>query len=668
MLILFLDTETTSLQPSSGQIIEIAGIVVDFDTQTLNTRIESEFSTLVGLRQEMEERITRLTGITQEDLQTAPNLIKAQDQWANWVEQYNIEAVCGHNIDFDTDFIKNESWYLPSSFKRIDTVELSKILLPHAAAVNLEYLSKKRYQMNTSGWDDTVSGETVQNQTHRALDDARMCLQLFNRLIQDFVEFPFDSVVQNYILEHFLPLPIIVYSHEVPATLRDTPIIQRKRSWFGRDEMSIHESLHIITYSDIISVHKMLIGTPSHIGLILVQIIAIRTIKKLHPDWKLRFHTFGSKNFIIFNLVAAHLASDQNIESVNILPAIEDIVWNVGSFFEDEFAIGNCMWIADLLFDLRQDETDVSIIQFISSYHFFEISLQSLWQKSEYTYNPQQMRPEEGIVKSRLIECLKKLEVIDSITLKDATLFENILLTQLKKLIRQCSIDSNVKHTFRNKKGSISICTYQPKKVLTEYIVQRIAECDSKIISYLSPAHLNSLMLITGLKELLIQLENTIEYYSMGDDIEVKDHVNLDEFIASQLELAQLHQSPVILLAGQNSTLKDVERVLIDQFDHKDFLVIGESGSITKITSKLLHTFSGIVCIKSGDLAYIIQQITTQFHTVWQVNKPYFYIHYHWRTYCKQEQLDHMKKLHLYSKLGQMKHYNRGAIGYVKSY
>ncbi len=219
MLFLFLDTETTSLNFQNGQIIELAATLCElgvenyqiFGNQTkpknlnilkklelnsknenpnqsqnqdgnqiktelennpkfklknsekckikkqkiLNFREISRFETLVRLRQEIDAKTVRITGIDKEILKNAPKLEIAQENWQNWLkselknqelanlETKNLEiAIIGHSLDFDLGFLRHENWFLPE-FVKIDTLELAKIFLPEIEAVNLEFLTKK---------------------------------------------------------------------------------------------------------------------------------------------------------------------------------------------------------------------------------------------------------------------------------------------------------------------------------------------------------------------------------------------------------------------------------------------------------------------------------------------------------------------------------------------
>ena len=178
MLFLFLDSETTGLL-KSDQIMEIGAILVDLEEQNWQMKKISEFETLVKINVEIDDKISRITGIDNKLLSNAPKLQPAQELWQNWLQNQiqnwqngsNLEkheselvetklqnteseilknlqkdcqiAIIGHSLGFDLGFLRREDWFLPQNFVTIDTLDLSKIFLPFVDAVNLEFLTKK---------------------------------------------------------------------------------------------------------------------------------------------------------------------------------------------------------------------------------------------------------------------------------------------------------------------------------------------------------------------------------------------------------------------------------------------------------------------------------------------------------------------------------------------
>lgn len=80
-----IDLETTGLNPKRDRIIEIGAIRVE------QGQIVEEFSTFVDPGRKLEERITELTGIRDEDLADAPQL----DEVSQIIEIYGRITVAG---------------------------------------------------------------------------------------------------------------------------------------------------------------------------------------------------------------------------------------------------------------------------------------------------------------------------------------------------------------------------------------------------------------------------------------------------------------------------------------------------------------------------------------------------------------------------------------------
>src|SRR5437016_805668 len=98
------DVETTGASARFGRIIEIGILRVEHG-EVVNT-----FETLINPGMELSPFITKLTGISQKDLEPAPTFDDIKDE----VLELLTDAVfVAHNVAFDYGFIKQE-------FKRVD--------------------------------------------------------------------------------------------------------------------------------------------------------------------------------------------------------------------------------------------------------------------------------------------------------------------------------------------------------------------------------------------------------------------------------------------------------------------------------------------------------------------------------------------------------------------
>ncbi len=121
--IVVFDLETTGLKPSECEIIEVAAALVS------GGEVRSRFHTHVKPQGVISAEITALTGITNEMVSASPPIEKVLPEFLAFCGD---RPLCAHNADFDMSFIRAacEKLGIERSFCSIDTVELSRVLLP----------------------------------------------------------------------------------------------------------------------------------------------------------------------------------------------------------------------------------------------------------------------------------------------------------------------------------------------------------------------------------------------------------------------------------------------------------------------------------------------------------------------------------------------------------
>jgi ATP-dependent DNA helicase DinG len=169
------DLETTGLSPDEDTIIEIGAIkFVD--------GVEAEvYETLVNPGRPIPDFITRLTGISDEDVKDAPTIEEAFVKLDLLIKD---APFIGHQVNFDASFIEFQyrkqnddfdGWKSPAQrFKyfssvRFDTLFLSRILLPFLPKMKLGVVAK-------------YFGFDIEN-AHRAIEDARATGLIFLELL-----------------------------------------------------------------------------------------------------------------------------------------------------------------------------------------------------------------------------------------------------------------------------------------------------------------------------------------------------------------------------------------------------------------------------------------------------------------------------------------------------
>lgn len=165
-----LDLETTGLHVDRDAIIEIGAVKFRVGAEADNATIAS-WSTLVNPGRPIPYRTSRLTGITQQEVDRAPRLGAVLEELAAFVGNY---PVVGHNIAFDLAFLRRHNCLLGNA--SLDTFELASILLPQAPRYSLAQLAAHL--------------ELELESHHRALEDATATCHLFTRLWQIACQLP----------------------------------------------------------------------------------------------------------------------------------------------------------------------------------------------------------------------------------------------------------------------------------------------------------------------------------------------------------------------------------------------------------------------------------------------------------------------------------------------
>lgn len=131
------DLEATGTSAADGdRIIQFSCTFVQ------NRRIIDTFSTLINPEQPIPERITQLTGITNEMVASAPTFADVATLLKHLLQTTVFVA---HNVNFDFPFFNSELKRLgrkPLDIKAIDTVTLSQILLPQLPSYQLRQISR----------------------------------------------------------------------------------------------------------------------------------------------------------------------------------------------------------------------------------------------------------------------------------------------------------------------------------------------------------------------------------------------------------------------------------------------------------------------------------------------------------------------------------------------
>lgn len=665
MRILFIDTETTGLKPQDGQIIEITGIIVEFNPNSFEYQIVDSFDSTVSLRGRMEDKITRITGITEIELATAPNLRDIQEKWAQWLEQYqeNIVAIVGHSIDFDLGFLKFEKWFLPENYHRIDTLNLCKIYLPHYSAINLEFLIEKLALSRVLEFEDTAEKKLT---AHRSFYDTRMCVELFVSLIKRIESMGLPINLQNYISKQFLPLPLVFYPKlNVKLKLPEIPNLDTLLS----------------------------VQLPEAHSLILAQKLVIFICETTSiSDFPLKFHSQGKNSFVFGRIVDQLLPviPKKQVELfVPDVPRFESILTKINTVLEQTTNVSQIVETADWLWQIHENRSgqtsdDQSIHpailplqKLMSSYEFFIFSMNNVWQKNEYKYEPATMRIIDRPIYDKFNQITELIDQLKQvITIPFSDIFSQTLAGSLHELISMTNLISDLTYTFRFFKNNFTVSQVRRGYTLAQYVddlfmSKTVAKQDSKdgvgeitVETFLSEDDFDLVLGWLGIREVFnrypVQVMYQVGDYQVSDEL-----ITLGDFFSEKLDLARSSQKPILMLCGQNSTLKDSQKNLTDDFKVGDYLLLGESGSLTKIGSKLVRDFTGLLVTKMTDYGYF-QYLPNvpEFAEIWLLNPPYLWVH---PSLNHVDQLD-LKRVYLNSQLNFISHKSGRTVHFLRGY
>ncbi len=153
------DFETTGLYPDNDQIIEIGA--VRFSLQKEGSR----FSTLIKPTVPVPPAATKINGISDDMLTDKPSIGDVLPHFTRFISE---SVLVAHNSGFDSGFLAYwlNACSLPAANNHtIDTMELAKQTVPQAGKFSLGYLCRVL--------------ELSVSSSHRALDDAQACRELF---------------------------------------------------------------------------------------------------------------------------------------------------------------------------------------------------------------------------------------------------------------------------------------------------------------------------------------------------------------------------------------------------------------------------------------------------------------------------------------------------------
>ncbi len=193
--IIALDIESTGLDLQVDEMIEI-GLARCQGDEIIET-----YQTLIRPNGVIPDTVTVLTGITNEDVSTAPLF---EDVEVNIREFIGQRPILAHNLDFDLKILR--LYGLAEDVVALDTLEMASLLMPEAPRYNLGSLAE---QLELETADD--------HRAHRALDDAIVCWRVYRKLYAKLMDVPLEILTELLQLGAGMDWPVLPVIKDVVA-------------------------------------------------------------------------------------------------------------------------------------------------------------------------------------------------------------------------------------------------------------------------------------------------------------------------------------------------------------------------------------------------------------------------------------------------------------------
>ena len=271
--LVFVDLETTGTNPAADRITEIGLVEVDASGKA------THWSSLVNPGVSIPSFIQGLTGISNDMVKDAPGFAELAPALH---ERLQDALFVAHNARFDYGFLRNafEQAGLPYKSDVLCTVKLSRALYPTERKHNLDTLIERH--------------DLKANARHRALADADLLWQLWQKLSATHPEESFHAALQSLLQRPSLPsnLPADVLDdiadtpgvylfygeNDIPLYVgKSVKLRQRVLSHFNADhklykEMRLSQQLHRIEVRD----------TAGEIGALLLEAQLVKALQPVH--------------------------------------------------------------------------------------------------------------------------------------------------------------------------------------------------------------------------------------------------------------------------------------------------------------------------------------------------------------------------------------------------
>ena len=224
-----LDLETTGVNAKSDHIIEVGAVKFQGGEQV------DTLSLLVNPQRKLSSFIVGLTGITQSDVDSAPDWEDVKSEVADFIAGV---PIIGHNVGFDASFLRSHGVKPDGLY---DTMSMAEIALPAGPEYSLGRLSQR------FGF--------LHDNPHRALSDALATRDLFLHLLGIIEKFDRSVIEQIKLLGEKANTPLGALARRI-IDGDDSPLLPTSDSLTGIDPKELSQRLRSSSKIPSVEPHK----------------------------------------------------------------------------------------------------------------------------------------------------------------------------------------------------------------------------------------------------------------------------------------------------------------------------------------------------------------------------------------------------------------------------
>jgi DNA polymerase III epsilon subunit-like protein len=604
--LLFLDIETNGLSPNNDEILEIAGVFCKYSTE--KTEIIDHFQSLIRPQQSVNEITSQITGLTDSSFIDAPNSSSVHDLWANFIDK-NYDPVTeklviiGHSIiEFDILFLIKNNYFLPEKYDLADTFYLSKILFPQFTAVNLEALITN-FDLNNRV-EKLIKDFKIDAISHRALYDTLCCYSLWFDILNFINLYNYSPKIKTIFIEELLHIPLYNLQEKVVIPLKNNEINDTTTvyiDWKGKTKSQNPIQL-IQTFSTEIQnsiIDELTNKFPKNYTALYLQLYTILIAKKHFINYDFYFH--GRRlDHLKATIILKSLHNSDIITNNNLIkktPLLETLIWQADEINTTKLDFEELIVLLELVLEIaNNDKINKQIQLTINAYDFFKLSLNPFWINNHYSYKPKTIKLTEENIYHKLHSVAIEINNLSTLLNKET----DTITSQLKRWISNNTINFEEEADFTMIKDYVKILYKANNPNIINSLNTFLQTENISIPTFFTKNEAIEYINYLNLEPISKEFLNKIEFFENPENDSSKPIKKFNVTrVNGNLEITS--QSLELLICTNNKLFLKTVEYIGNHCNREDWIAIGQSGSITKIMSKLRNGFNGIVILRQND-------------------------------------------------------------------